>query len=168
MLQSGSTSKKHILFLCSERTGRPETELLLGVLALFPADRFETQLVRLTGNRPDRQFLQLAAPLKSRLHLIFSLDCLGFDFMTFGGFPLFNTYWTPCATLLTRPAAQFAPFLRLEWNLNVALLCSSGPDCDYIRRNFPQLDDIRLIPNPAENPETLFSELLSLAERYPA
>ena len=49
-----------------------------------------------------------------------------------------------------------------------ALLCSSGPDCDYIRRSFPQLDDVRLIPNPAENPETLFSELFSLAERYPA
>ena len=167
MLQSGCTAKKHILFLCSDRTDRRGTELLRALLPLFPADRFETQLARLSGERPDRQFLQLAAPLKSRLHLIFSLDFLGFDFMTFGGFPLFNTYWTPCATLLTRPAAQFAPLLRLEWNLNVTLLCSSRTDCDYIRRSFPELGDIRLSPNPAENPETLFSELLSLAERYP-
>ena len=159
--------KKIILFLYTEHTVSSTISLMKRLLAMFPEDVYDTRLLKLTGERPDRVFQDYAKPIQRYLHLIFSFDCLGFVFRLFDDSPFFNSLWTPCATLLTIPAAKLSRELSLEMNLNVTLLTLSRSEEQYIRAYYPGYDDVRTVANPLQNPQPLFRVLSELAERYP-
>lgn len=162
-----SEQKKIILFLYTEYTVPSTITLMKHILNMFPEEVYDRRMLLLTGDRPDRIFQDYAKPIQRQLHLIFSFDCLGFVFRLFDDTPYFNTFWTPCASLLTIPAAELKRELSLEMNLNITLLCLSSKEQKYIETCYPQYDDVRTITNPLKDPIPLFQVLKELAERYP-
>lgn len=159
-------NQKKILFTYTEYTAASTVTLMRRLLAMFPADRFETHLLKLDGNRPDVKFQDFITPIKRSLYLHFNFDCIGFAFQSFGESPYYNTLWTPCVTYLTAPAAGFDRLLRQEWNLNITVLCEKEKEADYIRARYPDISDVRVVTNPAVSLEPLYETLLSIANRY--
>lgn len=162
-----SEQKKIILFLYTEYTVPSTVSLMKRLLNMFPEDIYDRRMLLLTGDRPDRVFQDYAKPIQRHLHLIFSFDCLGFVFRLFDDTPYFNTFWTPCATLLTLPATELKRELSMEMNLNITLLCLSRNEQKYIETYYPQYDDVRTVENPARDLVPIFGVLTELAERYP-
>ncbi len=162
-----TNNKKHILFTYTEHTISSTVSLMKRLLSMFPTNQFEPHLLKLTAENPGRQFQDYLNPIRNNLYLHFNFDCLGFNFSSYDDSPFFNTLWTPCATYLTIPAADLDAVLRREMNLNITLLCMTKKEENYIRRHYPDYDDVRTIVNPLQSIQPLYTTLLSLANRYP-
>ncbi len=159
-------SKKHILFLYTAHTVPSTVSLMKRLLSKFPEDTFEQHMLQLTSDHPGAELQDYIAPFKRNLYLIFQFDCLGFNFTLYDGSPYYNGLWTPCVTLLTLPAKQLHPLLRVEANLNITVLCLSSSEEQYVRKNYPQYDDVRTVVNPLQDIEPLYQTLYKITERY--
>ncbi len=162
-----SENKKDILFTYTDYTAPTTLALMKRLLAMFPEEEFTTHLLKLYGDRPHELFQNYVKPLRDSLHLHFNFDCLGFNFCSFDGTPYFNTFWTPCVTYLTIPAAKLDRELRREMNLNITLLCMTKSEEQYIREHYPDYEDVRTVVNPLQSIQPLYSVLRAIADRYP-
>lgn len=157
--------KREILFTCDPHTTPKQLRLLSLLAASFDGEHDQTHLLKLDGSRPDKVFQNFIMPIKRRLCLHFNLDCLGFDYQSFGETPYYNTLWTPCVTFLTRPAKQFHALLAQEWNLNITVLCPETADLAVLKQQYPEISDFRTVPDPFTDAAPLASLLHSIAER---
>lgn len=159
--------KKHVLFMYTQHTVPSTVSLMKRLLAMFPSEEFETHLLLLSGDRPDKEFQNYVKPIQQYLHLIFTFDCLGFSFCAFDLTPFLNTLWTPYATYLTVPSSQLSKELSCEMNLNITLLCMTRAEEKNIRMYYPEYEDVRTIINPMQNIMPLYQTLYELTKRYP-
>ena len=161
-----SDKKKHILFTYSQYTVASTLAFAKRLLAMFPSGEFETHTLLLDGDRPDAVFQDYVRPIKSSLYLHFNFDCLGFLFNSYDDTPFYNTFWTPCVTYLTVPAARLSAELGRDWNLNITVLCGSAAETKYVQTHYPEISDVRTVINPLTSAAPLYQTLLEIARRY--